>query len=171
MIKTPFRRALQIATLTTILAVPGVAAQEPRAGETEVVEPEITIEAIIVEPEKPGADTLCRLRVRLQNHGNQIASQLGFKVKINGQEIAVYRNQLFMFPLAPEAASELALFNFWSTETSRPMPKDGKLRLEVSLLEAQRTKVEMVEGVETWTPIGAVPGLPSSASITLEMSR
>ena len=163
------RSSAQVAALALILVLTPAAAQE--AQESEVVEPEVTIEAILVEPEKPAADTLCRLSVRLHNHGDQVASQLGFSVRINGAEIPVYSNQLFMFPLQPGAVSELALFNFWSTETSRPMPKDGKLKLEITLREAQRTMIEMIEGVETWTPLGAVPGLPSTASLTLEMSR
>ena len=166
MIETIIRRSSHLATLMAVLAVPATTAQEP-----EAVEPEITIQALIVEPEKPAADTLCRLRIQLHNHGDQVASQLGFGVTINGKEIPVYSNQLFMFPLPPGASSELSLFNFWSTETSRPMPKDGRLKLEVTLREAQRTKIEMVEGVETWTPLGEVPGLPVTSSLTLEMSR
>ncbi len=166
MIETIIRRGSHCAALLAVLAVPAAVAQEP-----EAAEPEITIRALIVEPEKPAADTLCRLRIQLHNSGDQVASQLGFTVTINGDEVPVYTNQLFMFPLQPGTTSELSLFNFWSTETSRPMPKDGKLKLEVTLREAQRTKIEMVEGVETWTPLGEVPGLPVTASRTLEMSR
>ena len=161
--------AARVSALTLLLAAaigPGAMAQE-----AQKVAPEVTIEAILVEPAKPAADTLCRLSVELKNNGSQVASQLGFKVVINGTEIPVYSNQLFMFPLPAGETTKLALYNFWSTETSRPMPKDGKLKLEVTLLEAQRTKIEMVEGVEIWTPLGEVPGLPSSASLTLEMVR
>ena len=146
-------------------------AQEPETAEAESPKPGITVEEIVVEPEKPAADTLCKLRVRLRNHGGEMASQLGFRVDINGQEIPVYRNQLFMFPLASESESDLHLFNFWSTESSRPMPKDGKLQIEVQLLEAKWTKVEEIEGVETWTAVGEVPGLPAAKSITLQMNR
>ena len=166
MIRTFVARISALTLLLLAVTGPGTMAQE-----TEEVAPEVTIETILVEPAKPAADTLCRLSVELKNNGDQVASQLGFKVVINGAEIPVYSNQLFMFPLPPGESTELALYNFWSTETSRPMPKDGKLKLEVTLLEAQRTKIEMVEGVETWTPLGEVPGLPAGASLTLEMAR
>jgi hypothetical protein len=159
--------------LAVILA--GVAtttiAQSPEAAEAKAAEPGITVEAVIVEPEKPAEDTLCKLRVRLQNHGDQMASQLGFQVTINDQQIPVYVNQLFMFPLAAGSTSEVPLFNFWSTESSRRMPKDGRLKVEVGLLEAKWTKVEEIEEVETWTETGEVPGLPVAKSITLEMTR
>lgn len=133
--------------------------------------PQITIESITVEPSTPAADTLCKLGVTLRNHGAEIASQLDFKVKINGEALPVYRNQLFMFPLPAGEAAEIKLYNFWSTETSRPMPKDGKLVVEVTLAAAQWTKVSMEDEVEVWAPLGEVAGLPQSKSLTLEMKR
>lgn len=133
--------------------------------------PQITIESISIEPSSPAADTLCKLKVTLQNHGTEIASQLDFKVKINDQDLPVYRNQIFMFPLAAGQTGEIKLYNFWSTETSRPMPKDGKLEVEVTLAAAQWTKVAMEEEVEVWTPLGEVAGLPHSKSVTLDMKR
>jgi len=131
--------------------------------------PQITIEAVTIEPSTPAADTLCKLQVTLKNHGSEIASQLDFKVKINDQMLPVYRNQLFMFPLKAGETSDLKLYNFWSTETSRPMPKDGKLTVEVSLVAAQWTKVSMEEDVEVWQPLGEVEGLPHTQSVTLKM--
>ncbi len=133
--------------------------------------PKITIEAITIEPAAPAVDTLCKLRVTLKNEGSEIASQLDFKVKINGQLLPVYRNQLFMFPLEPGKSSDIKLYNFWSTETSRPAPQNGKLEVEVSLVGAQWTKVSMEEDVEVWQPLGEVAGLPQSKSVTLEMKR
>jgi hypothetical protein len=169
--RTRFHTILQLALATAIMAGGGLVAQEAEEDQAETVKPGITVEAVVVEPQKPAADTLCKLAVRLQNHGDQMASQLGFKVTINGQEIAVYSNHLFMFPLAAETTGELSLFNFWSTESSRAMPKDGKLAIEVSLIEAKWTTVEVTEGEELWTATGDVPGLPSSNSVVLEMSR
>lgn len=164
-----FRTALLLAAAgCALLAGPGEA-EETAA--TAATPPGVTVEEILVEPAKPAADTLCRLAVRLTNHGDAIASQLAFKVTINGQDIPVYGNHLWMMPLPPGTSTEMSLYNFWSTETSRPMPKNGKLDIVVSLLEAQEMKIEDVDGVETWTPLGAVAGLPSSASLSIEMNR
>ncbi len=132
----------------------------------------VSIEGIVVEPADPGPDTLCRLTVRLKNSGDRVASQLGFTVRINGKDLPVYGNQLFMFPLEPGAVSELKLYNFWSTETSRPMPADGRLELEVELKEAQWIDISIDDdGVEVWTPLGAIEGLPVSSKIALSMKK
>lgn len=141
------------------------------AQEDSAPSPQITIEAVTVEPSSPAADTLCKLHVTVKNHGTETASQLDFKVKINDQMLPVYRNQLFMFPLEAGKSSEIKLYNFWSTETSRPFPKNGKLTVEVSLVGAQWTKVSMEEDVEVWEPLGEVAGLPHAKSVTLEMKR
>ena len=133
--------------------------------------PQVTIEAIAVEPSSPAADTLCKLSVTLRNHGTEMATQLDFAVKINDQALPVYRNQIFMYPLPPGETAEVSLYNFWSTETSRPMPQDGKLQVEVTIAAAQWTKVSMEESTEVWAPLGPVPGLPHTRSITLEMKR
>jgi len=133
--------------------------------------PLLTVEKITVEPASPGPDTLCKLRVTLRNAGKEIASQLDFRVSINGQELAVYRNQLFMFPIEPEQTAEIKLYNFWSTETSRAMPKDGKLKIEVSLVGAQWMKIETEEEVEIWKPLGPVDHLPVAGDLTLEMTK
>jgi hypothetical protein len=133
--------------------------------------PMLTVEKISVEPSSPGPDTLCKLRVSLRNAGSEIASQLDFRVSINGQELAVYRNQLFMFPIEPDQTAEIKLYNFWSTETSRSMPKDGKLKIEVSLVGAQWMKIESEDDVEVWKPLGPVDQLPVAGNLTLEMAK
>ena len=155
-----------VLSLLIVLAAASLVAQQE-----EAVSPQITIETITIEPSAPAADTLCKLQVTLKNHGAQIASQLDFKVEINDQMLPVYRNQLFMFPLQPGKSADIELYNFWSTETSRPSPKNGKLNVEVSLVAAQWTKVSMEEDVEVWQPLGEVEGLPHSKSVTLEMKR
>lgn len=142
---------------------------------------ELTITKIEVQPANPGPDTLCRLKVTVRNTGEQKASQLGFSVKLNGQDLSVYGNQLFMYPVPAGGELEIPLYNFWTTETSRPqMPTNGKYGVEVSLLEAQwmdismekemvdRAGQQVEEEVEVWTPLGAVSGLPVSASVTLD---
>lgn len=158
-----------------LLAVAGlpnagpVAAQE----ETAAAAPLLTIAAITVEPQKPAADTLCRLRVKIANAGDKIASRLAFGVSLNGQDLGVYGNQVFMYPVEPGSTAEISLYNFWTTETGREMPADGKLRVEVTLKEAAWTKVATEtdeEGeIEVWSPIGPVENLPTSASLTLQM--
>ena len=164
------RKVLVLFIAAGVLATgggPAIAQDEPPAEA-----PPLSIEEVIVEPGKPKADTLCRLRVQLKNDDEErIASQFAFAVEINGQQLPVYSNQLFMFPLQPAGTSELALYNFWSNETSRPVPADGKLVLKVTLREAQWMEIKDEDGVETWTPKGEVPGLPVSKSLTIQMDR
>ncbi len=153
------------------LAIALLAAVPPlRAQDTETA-PQVTLEAILVDPEAPAADTLCKLTVRIRNAGTEKVSQFGFTVKINDVELPVYVNQLFMYPIEPGETSEIPLYNFWSTETSRPEPADGKLRLEVTLREAEWMKIEMEDDVEVWTPLGGVENLPSVRELTLSMSQ
>ena len=163
------RTTLAVLALGILILGGIIAAQAQEAGEQK---PSLVkIESVTVEPPTPGPDTLCKLRVTVRNDGDEIASQLDFKVKINGQELAVYRNQLFMYPVEPKQASEIKLYNFWTTETSRSMPKDLKMTVEVSLVEARWMKIEMEDDVEVWTPLGDVDGLPVSQSVTLSMSK
>jgi hypothetical protein len=124
-----------------------------------------------VQPGSPGIDTLCQLRVQVRNRGERIASQLAFQVRVNGHELPVYRNQLFMQALPPGEVSEVRLYNFWTTETGRPAPEDGRLRVEVVLTEAHWYSIaEDDDGVEVWSPLEAVPGLPASGTLTLGMA-
>lgn len=154
--------AIALATSTSI----GVPANSQQAEEKSA----LVLEGVAVEPESPAVDTLCRLRVTIRNDGSEVASQLGFTVRVNDTELPVYRNQLFMYPVGPGETVEVPLYNFWSTETSRPAPADGKLRIEVELDEAQWMKIEMEDEIEVWTPLGAVGGLPVEASRTLSMA-
>jgi len=140
------------------------------AQETAEVAAKLVVEEILVDPASPGADTLCKLSVKIRNDGTETASQFGFTVTINGEELTVYGNQLFMYPVQAGSSLEFPLYNFWTTETSRGMPPDGKLRLEITLKEAVWMKIELEDEVETWTPLGAVPGLPTSSEVVLEMS-
>ena len=134
--------------------------------------PPVTIESIAVDPASPGPDTLCKLTVTLKNAGDKTASQFGFRVSINGQDLPVYGNQLFMYPLPAGTTDALQLYTFWSTETSRPVPASGTFEIEVSLTESRWFEIaDDEEGVEVWTPQGDVPGLPSSKSVTLPMAK
>ena len=159
------------ALLAAVIAIGFFIAPSLSSQEEGQATPLLTVEKISVEPASPGPDTLCKLRVTLRNAGKEIASQLDFRVSINGQELPVYRNQLFMFPIEPDQTAEIKLYNFWSTETSRSMPKDGKLNIEVSLVGAQWMKIETEEEVEVWKPLGPVDHLPVVGNLTLEMAK
>ncbi|HXT22925.1 MAG TPA: CARDB domain-containing protein [Thermoanaerobaculia bacterium] len=118
-------------------------------------------------PPNAGPDTLCQLKVDVKNAGDRIASQLAFAVKINGQELPVYRNQLFMQRLDPGKTTTVKLYNFWTTESTRPAPADGKYKVEVTLQSAQWYQIATKDSTEEWTPQGAVSGLPVTATVTI----
>ena len=164
----PFLPAL---LLSGSLLVPAVA-QEDR--ESPPPAP-LTLESLRVTPETPGPGTLVQLRADVTNRGEKIASQLAFRVEINGEPLPVYENQIFMQAIPPGETTEVRLYNFWTTETFRPQPKDGKLNLEVSLEEAHWYRIQDVEEegetIEEWTPLEPVPGLPSSRSLVLDLGK
>ncbi len=155
-----------VAILAAGLAGP-VLAQEQEAAK----KPAVVVEKITVEPAAPGPDTLCQLTVQLKNGGSKIASLFAFKVEVNGHRLPVYDKELFAFPVDPGASADLKLFNFWTTETGRPAPADGKLTVAVELVEARWVEITTEDKVEVWTPAGAVEGLPASASVTLKMTK
>jgi hypothetical protein len=158
----PFALALSLPALFVPLALPG---------EDKPAAPALSLEAIQVEPAAPGPDTLCHLTVTLKNAGNRPASALEFTVKVNGVTLSAYRDRLFLEAVEPGATRQLRLFNFWTTETGRPAPPDGKLAVEVSLTAASWMKRETKNGATVWTPDGAVERLPSSKGITLAMAK
>lgn len=166
--RAPIPGRLAVAVLVSaVLAAPAAAtAQEDRP------RPRVTVEAVTVEPEEPGPDTLCRLTVTLRNRGDRVASQLGFAVTLDGQALPVYGQQLFHHRLEPGATAEVPLYNFWTTETSRPAPADGKLTVAVTLEEARWVEIsEDDEGVEVLKLRQPVAGLPSAASVELELAQ
>jgi hypothetical protein len=176
---SPMKRTLSSIAIAAIVAI--VLASAPLAAQETAEAPgKLTLTSIDVQPAQPGPDTLCKLTVKVRNAGDRDASQLGFAVKLNNQDLTVYGNQLFMYPVPAGGELDIPLYNFWTTETSRPtMPADGKYRVEVSLLEAQWMDIhtvtekveragEMVdEDVEVWTPLGPVEGLPVSTERVL----
>lgn len=157
----------RIALLVALAAAGTVAEEPPPSG--------LVVESVRVAPtaggsERPGAETLCSLTLKLRNHGTERASALGFRVEVNGQELPVYRNHLFYHRLEPGQSTELRLYNFWTTETARPFPADGKLRLSATLVEAQWMRIEMEADAEVWTPIRPVGGLPAAQTITVDLA-
>ncbi len=156
--------------LATLWATPAVVAQEEET--TEATPPPLTLEAIEVTPAKPAVDTLCRLKVRLRNTGKRPISGMAFTVTVAGHPLSVYKNQLFYQLLPAGETSEVALFNFWTTETGRPAPKDGKLPVEVSLTEATWIDLSTDEdGVEVWKIQEAIPGLPIGKTLPLVLAK
>ena len=160
------RRAVTIALLAS-LGLLGATGAWGQQGST----PPLTIEAVAVDPPAPGPDTLCKLTVTVRNNGTEIASQLAFGVTVDGNSLPVYGNQLFMVPLPPGESTEIKLYNFWSTETSRPAPSGSELPVRVELREAQWMKIQVIEEdgeeIEEWEPLGAVDGLPVSSEVVL----
>ena len=168
---------LAVRGLLNLPAVPGlflllyfaIGSGSPLAAAEKQVKPTplLTVSAVRVEPAGLKPDQLCKLHVQLTNKGTQIASQLGFTVKINDQILGVYGNQLFMYPIEPNATAAFRLYNFWTSETSRPFPTNGKMTIEVTLNEAQWMQREVEGNETTWTPLGEVEHLPNSARVEL----
>ncbi len=158
-------RAVLAGTLLVFGLITGIASAQTDGPS----EPELLISKITVEPGEPTASTLCSLQVELDNRGDQIASQLEFRVTVNETDLPVYGNQVFMYPISAAGSTEIKLYNFWSTETSRPMPKDGRLNVEVTLVSAQWMKIAVEDGVETWEPLAPVAGLPTSNKTSVKL--
>lgn len=151
--------------LILLLLATAVLAQERKPA------PGLTLEAVKVDPASPGPETLCKLSVTVKNAGAKTASALGFRVKVDGKELAVYGKELFFRPVPAGAATEVKLHNFWSSETGRPFPTGGRMTVEVTLVEARWMDVKTENGAEVWTPVGSVEGLPASKSITLTLAK
>jgi hypothetical protein len=156
------RRLAFLLLLLLALAVTVQAAPKP---------PTLALEAVEVDPAAPGPDTLCKLSVTVKSSGEKTASALGFRVRVDGKELPVYRNELYFRPVAPGAVAEIRLHNFWSSETGRPFPSGGRMTVEVTLTEARWMDVKTQEGTEIWTPVGVVAGLPVTKSVTLSPKK
>ncbi len=161
-----------LAVLLLAAATTAAAAQEkPPAAPPAAARSPLAIEEVAIDPAAPGAATLCKLRVRVKNGGTRVASRLAFAVTINGQALPVYSNQLSLQHLPPGQVSEVPLYNFWTTETGRPAAPGGKLAVTVSLTEAAWVEVKDEEGVEVQRPLGSVPGLPVSKTLTVVLNK
>jgi hypothetical protein len=133
--------------------------------------PVLVLEELTVTPDKPRADTLCQLRIQVRNTSDRTVTALAFTVTVAGQELAVYRNQLYLQAFPPGATTELRLYNFWTSETGRPAPQDGKLPVRVTLREARFVTVAKAEnGDETWELGDKVPGSPVTVEKTLALT-
>jgi hypothetical protein len=154
-------------TILLILLLTAVAGLAPE----NMPAPGLTLESVRVDPASPRPDTLCKLSVTVKNAGTKTASALGFRVKVDGKELAVYQNELFFRPVPAGGATEIKLHNFWTNETGRPFPTGGRMTVEVTLTEARWMDVKTENGAEVWTPIRPVEGLPVSKSVTLTLGK
>jgi hypothetical protein len=123
--------------LTTVLSIQIPALQTTGVAQTARDNPPLQIVAVDIQPMQTAPDTLHRLKVRIRNSGSQPATDLTFQVTVSGQRIAVYLNHSFRPDLQPGKETDVPLYNFWSSETSRPFPKDGRLTIEVRLTSAR----------------------------------
>ncbi len=131
----------------------------------------LVLTATQVVPANPGPETLCRLRVLLENQGERAASALRFTVAVDGIPLAVYDRQLFVETLPPGEVTRVDLFNFWTSEIDRPPPADGSLEVEVTLEEARYLLRDVAEdGTEILTLQEPVPGLPTSLSLSVPLT-
>ena len=133
--------------------------------------PPVTLEKVAIEPGSPGPESLVKLTVTLANGGEEPITAFGFDVEVAGQKLPVYDNQLFLAELAAGETLELPLYNFWTSETGRPAPADGKLPVKVTLREARWLKVGEEEGTDVWTLEGPVEGLPVSAETVVKLAK
>lgn len=156
--------ALLFGALVSLTVLPRAGAQTGAESATP-----LTIAAVKIEPKTSAAETLCGLKIEIENRDSRIASQLEFRVEIDGNALPVYNNHVFMLPVEPETATELQLFNFWTAESSRPLPEDGELEISVTLVAAQWMSIEDEEGVEVWQPLEAVDGLPVVGTARLKL--
>lgn len=141
-----------------------IAALALPSGATSAAEPPaapLALEGLTVTPENPAADTLCHLTVKVRNRSDRAVTALAFTVEVAGKELTVYKSQLYLQAFPPNATTELRLYNFWTSETGRPAPPDGKLPLKVTLREARYLTLTTAEnGDETWQLGEPVAGLP-----------
>ena len=121
------------------------------------------MDAILVVPAHPGPSTLCTLKVRLKNGGTRTVSYFNFNIKIDGQDVTVYKSHACMVNIDPGTAGELELHNFYSPSVPKPFT------VQVTLVEAQWVQVKKEGTSTTTTPSGPVAGLPASASLSVKI--
>ncbi|MGD2115779.1 MAG: hypothetical protein PVG07_12040, partial [Acidobacteriota bacterium] len=147
-------------------------AETPSEAPSEVeTESPLALRSVEILPEAPGPETLCRLSVEIVNRADEPVTAFGFDVTVAGHPLPVYENQLFLKVVPPGATVELALYNFWSSETGRPAPAGGEMPVQVTLREARWVKLGEEEGTEVWELQGEVPGLPVSARTVVELKE
>lgn len=164
------RSALTATALALLILLPSAGAGAQEAEEAPPAPP-LGLESLTIEPATPGPETLCQLTVKISNGGDKAATAFGFDVTVAGHRLPVYDNQLFLKVVPAGETVELALYNFWTSETGRPAPADGKMPVEVTLREARWVKVGDEKGVEVWDLQDAIPGLPVSTKTVVTLKK
>lgn len=158
----------------------------------------LALASVDVTPEEPTPQTLCKLSVTLQNTADRPISALRFVVTVNGHSLPVYDKQVFLDVVPPGGEVTVPLYNFWVTETHRPLPEKGPLTVEVQVTDARWTKMtvepletqpaesekpakpgestetgsaEAQEVVETWTLLDSLEALPAAVTATRTLRR
>ena len=135
------------------------------ATQARAASPLVSIEAVSVAPQRPGAGVLCTLGVRLKNTGTHTATDFRFKVEIDGQDVATYNNESFAVNVGPGGSDTIALHSFWSPATAK-----ADFTVEVTVLEGRWADVKREGNTSTTTPIGPIEGLPVSATQSVHMA-
>jgi hypothetical protein len=168
----PFEPRSRLAALLVAGSAAAAMATAPPRTWAQPASAPLVLEAALVRPSQAAPDTLCHLEARIANAGNFTASSFAFRLELDDQDVGAYRDHLFMDPVAPGETRTLALFSFWTNETGRPLPASGALSIELTLESARWMKQEKdAEGVRVWTDLGAVEGLPQTASATVAIQK
>ncbi len=124
----------------------------------------VVLEALEIDPPKPARETLCKPRIRVRNNGDKAVTSFLFGVRLDGQELSIYKNHVFFYTIAGGEVSDVDLYNFWTTEAGRPTPRNGQLRMEVTLKEARWVEIKRDGDRTEYKLLGSVEGLPTSIS-------
>ena len=160
-----------VAALGAAFAAPpavGGAAGASEAPGDEERRPPLALTARLA-PSPAGPETLLRLSIDVDNRGEQAVSALRFAVAAEGREIPVYRDTVFLAAIAPGERRTVPLHNLWTSEGGRPPPADGRLDVEVTLLEASWVARETTADGVVWRIVGPVPDLPLHATATVDI--
>ena len=125
---------------------------------------DVGLDAVIVSPTSPGPSSICTLKVRVKNGGSQAVSNFRFKVKVDGQDLALYDRQTFAVNVEAGKSDELTLYNFYSPAAPKSFD------VQVTLVEAQWVQIKKDGANTTTTPAGPVAGLPSAGSASVKMA-
>lgn len=172
--RCPFAALFACFAVFGLCLVLPVAIHAQENGEDVEVDVEVESHLALASIEMSAAETelprLVSLSVGIANESERPITALGFEVVVEGVSLPVYDNQLFMQRLAPGETTTVDLYNFWSGETGRPNPTDGKLDVTVRLREAKWLTVSKEGTTDVWEVGDAVPGLPLEVQKTLSLT-
>ncbi len=108
---------------------------------------------------------MCHLKIQIKNAGAKVASNFVLRVKVNGQEVPEYKRMVYVTEVPAGKAKEQKLHPFYAPQTGKPVT------VEVAILEAQWIDVKREGMNATMMLLGAVPGLPTATTATLELKK